>query len=58
MSLFLRRCSHTRVLPVIASAFLQGEQVGNLTDQQSTSEVTSDRAQVCRTGRGSFTDSY
>ena len=52
MSLFLRRCSHTRVLPVIASAFLQGEQVGNLTDQQSTSEVTSDRAQVCRTGRG------
>ena len=52
MSLFLRRCSHTRVLPVIASAFLQGEQVGNLTDQQSTSEVTSDRAQVCRTGSG------
>mgnify|MGYP003313862062 FL=1 len=52
MSLFLRRCSHTRVLPVISSEFLQGEQVGNLTDQQSTSEVTSDRAQVCRTGSG------
>ena len=50
MSLFLRRCSHTRVLPVIASELLQGEQVGNLTDQQSTSEVTSDMAQVCRTG--------
>ena len=50
MSLFLRRCSHTRVLPVIASAFLQGEQVGNLTDQQSTSKVTSDMAQVWRTG--------
>ena len=52
MSLFLRRCSHTRILPVIASELLQGEQVGNLTDQQSTSGVTSDRGQVCRTGRG------
>ena len=52
MSLFLRRCSRSRVLPVIASQLLQGEQLGNLTDQQSTSEVTSDRAQVCRTGSG------
>ena len=52
MSLFLRLCSHTSVLPVIASELLQGEQMINLTDQSSTSGVTSVRTQVNRTGSG------